>query len=245
MMITDSDALLDLAPEYESTGKSIIDDDEACVDYQSLWERSRAGRKPPESPDVFDEILETLHFTNGADKDFVKNKYRKTFHEVLNTASELWFAELGWTDEDAKLLSEILPLCHMLTQLNLMGNSITSVGAMALISKASKCPKLTSLDLADNNIETRTGDLKEASSLHKAWQEQGKDPEGLRTMLRFGSSKSPAKHSIAPARFGACDEESDDNGPPSPPINLEGHIEHPSASTPAVNLPMSPDDECS
>jgi hypothetical protein len=195
MMITDGDNLLDLAPG----GKSIAHDSE-CVDFQTLWHKCHASRKPPRLPEAFEEVLQTLHFTNGSDREFVAKKYKETFQEVLDAAEELWFAELGWKDEDAYELAEVLPHCHSLVQISLIGNQITCKGAKALVAASANCPTLASMDLTDNQID-RTGtddagsapDLKQSNSLahlREMWLDMGKETSTLRMTARSRGSQA-------------------------------------------------------
>ena len=51
---------------------------------------------------------------NGSDRDFVAKKYVQTFHEVLENAEELWFAELGWGDKDAEELADVIAFMNIL-----------------------------------------------------------------------------------------------------------------------------------
>jgi hypothetical protein len=171
-MITDSDNCIDLAPN----GQNAVLKSE-CEDWQSLWEGCRADRGPPILPDAFHKMLDTLFFTNGSDEKFVASKYKQTFHEVLGAARDLWFAELGWDDDDAKELAEVLKHCHSLEQLCLIGNEITIDGAMALVVASQMCLNLVGVDFTDNKIEDGEG----AKEMRRLWVDRGKDGRNLIT----------------------------------------------------------------
>jgi hypothetical protein len=182
-MITDTNSVLDLGPG----GKSITED-ERSQDWTWLFEACKAGRKPPRVPEEFRNVLMTKHFTAGADMEKVANKYEKTFTEVLNHAEQLWFADLGWDDTDAKELAAVLPYCKSLLQLILSGNAIQYTGAQMLVAAASQCLKLRTLDLSGNKLETTAEFDNHAgnattgttASLLDMWTENGKDSAELR-----------------------------------------------------------------
>ena len=50
------------------------------------------------------------------DCEMVKEKYGKTFQEVLATVSVLEFKKLSWGEEEFKVLSEALPACQVHAQ---------------------------------------------------------------------------------------------------------------------------------
>ena len=85
-------------------------------------------------PRAFCAALETKTFTNNADMSMVQEKYTSTFHETFSEVLQLHFGGLGWGDEEAEALAEVLPFCKVAKGLALFGNQIGDVGVQALAS---------------------------------------------------------------------------------------------------------------
>jgi hypothetical protein len=109
------------------------------------------GRKAPVLPEEFEEQLKTKGFTNGStDNPLVARLYREGFEARFGAATSLFYAALGWGDEEARAVARVLPHAPALTSLYLMDNSIGDEGARAL-AKALPAA-LTSLSLYSNSI---------------------------------------------------------------------------------------------
>ena len=75
------------------------------------------------APEKFWAILDQKTFTNGADCAMVKEKYAKTFEEVLGSAEVLDFKSLNWGAKEFEVVAEALPACHALKELQLDFNN--------------------------------------------------------------------------------------------------------------------------
>merc|ERR1712185_548346 len=90
-----------------------------------MFERNRrAARQLPLVPRVFDEQVQTLIFSNGSDRGFVRQKYESMFNDVITQATKFELGNLqGATAADwADFLRHVLPLCPDLVDVNLEYN---------------------------------------------------------------------------------------------------------------------------
>ena len=115
----------------------------------------------PLTPEGFAALLETLHFTNGADRGPVAELYRKTIENALSQTQELRFVKQGWGDKEIAELVGVLPLCTELRRLALDDNDeITAKGAKTLadaLAERGAAPKLTHLGVeARSSMGLRT-----------------------------------------------------------------------------------------
>ena len=115
----------------------------------------------PLTPEGFSALLETLHFTNGADRGPVAELYRKTIENALSQTQELRFVKQGWGDKEIAELVGVLPLCTELRRLALDDNDkITAKGAKTLadaFAERGAAPKLTHLGVeARSSMGLRT-----------------------------------------------------------------------------------------
>ena len=90
-----------------------------------MFERNRrAARQLPLVPRVFDQQVQTLIFSNGSDRGFVRQKYESMFNDVITQATKFELGNLqGATAADwADFLRHVLPLCPDLVWVNLERN---------------------------------------------------------------------------------------------------------------------------
>jgi len=116
-------------------------------------EKCRQGRKAPVLPEEFVAQLQSKGFTNGStDSPLVADLYSKGFKERFGVATRLFYASLGWGDEEARAVARMLPHAPKLESLNLDDNSIGDEGARALAKALPRAPGLESLWLSNNSI---------------------------------------------------------------------------------------------
>ena len=90
-------------------------------------------RSVPLTPDAFAALLDTVQFTNGADKQVVFRLYRETSDAVLGCSGQLSYNGLGWGDAEFKSLCAVLQICHKVERLGLSSNdAVTNDGLQAL-----------------------------------------------------------------------------------------------------------------
>ena len=89
---------------------------------------------PPRDAAGFEQLLGTLNFTNGSDKEMVLALYQATLHTALGQTRSLRYTGLRWGDTEMAGLVKVLPLCSKLKYLNLKGshNAYTDASADAL-----------------------------------------------------------------------------------------------------------------
>ena len=78
----------------------------------------------------------------------------RTILSIFRDMKELKYVKVGWGDDEAVQLAEVLPLCTSATELNLASNKISARGAKALAAAFAEgaMPKLERLDLDFNQI---------------------------------------------------------------------------------------------
>ena len=78
----------------------------------------------------------------------------RTILSIFRDAKLVKYAEVGWGDDEAVQLAEVLPLCTSATKLNLYENKISDRGAKALAAAFAEgaMPKLEVLRLTSNQI---------------------------------------------------------------------------------------------
>ena len=78
----------------------------------------------------------------------------RTILSVFRDMKELTYLQVGWGDDEAVQLAEVLPLCTSATELNLINNKISVRGAKALAAAFAEgaMPKLKELYLTNNQI---------------------------------------------------------------------------------------------
>ena len=78
----------------------------------------------------------------------------RTILSIFRDMKELTYYEVGWGDDEAVQLAEVLPLCTSATELWLGANEISDRGAKALAAAFAEgaMPKLERLYLNDNQI---------------------------------------------------------------------------------------------
>ena len=78
----------------------------------------------------------------------------RTILSIFRDMKELKYVEVGWGDDEAVQLAEVLPLCTSATELRLGSNKISDRGAKALAAAFAEgaMPKLEKLFLTYNQI---------------------------------------------------------------------------------------------
>lgn len=118
------------------------------IDLHQEGEESSEAVKPPLSIAAFDEKVQTLSFTNGADRGVVRGIYERTIRAALGGAEALaYMNSAAWTDADAASFAGSLPLCSRLKKLQIELCNLGDRGVVALAAGLSKVPTLEKLDL--------------------------------------------------------------------------------------------------
>jgi len=117
-----------------------------------------AGRKWPVGPDEFDRLIEGKTFTNGSDRETVKQIFRRMSRVQLGSVTELAFDGMKGplSPDEAAGLGGCLRLCARLERLNMSDCEIGPAGGEAL---AAALPSLTALQhlVLDNNALGEVG----------------------------------------------------------------------------------------
>ena len=114
-----------------------------CDSWLSTANICVATRTPPTAPDEFAKILSSKKFTNGrTDCDFVTEKYKAAFGDVISSVRTLVFEGIGWDVEQMVVLAGSLAFAHQLQSLNLSRNRIGAQGASALATGLARCSAL-------------------------------------------------------------------------------------------------------
>ena len=162
-IVKDNDALIDLS---KLTG------DETTV--YELREHGKANRSPPIAPDTFRTMLTSgvedgrIKFTNKGDVGLVAGIYERAFLDEMAGATELFYIDFGWGDEEIKTLATALIYAHdkqvlgSLESLNLDGNQIGDAGVAALAALA-KVGSLKELWLVGNPASREAKDALKAA----------------------------------------------------------------------------------
>ena len=130
-----------------STKREII---EACT--------KGGGRRPPLTPEQFDEEVSKRAFTNGKDdKPLVQKLYKDECASRLGSASSITYASLGWGDVEALQLADVLAsgATPQLAVFDLHDNKFHDKGIKALAAAFATpdvLPNLESLDLRSCRI---------------------------------------------------------------------------------------------
>ena len=92
-------------------------------------------QRPPMAPSRFADLLQTLVFTDGSDREVVSGLYRRTLEEGFNVLLQLHYSGLGWGDAEVEALGATLREvpCSRVVMLDLSHNSLTSASALASI----------------------------------------------------------------------------------------------------------------
>jgi len=120
--------------------------------YWDLKKFCNSARQPPVSPRIFNEALEQKQFTNGSDREIVKEKYTTSFHEIMSSATRLVYENLNWGADQYKALAKILPYCVNLQTLVLNFNPSGNQGAEA-IAAVLQCTPIVRLEVMDNKFD--------------------------------------------------------------------------------------------
>jgi hypothetical protein len=172
-MVKDSAMVLDL-------GKDTAED---AVDWNVLQSACMQSRRAPMLPSALAEELARMNFTDGkGDRPTVARLYAEGFAARFDSAENLEYGNLGWTDDETKAvaavlaagaapktlrlflhgnsigdegvsaLAQALPSATALEVLILSGNAIGEERARALSGMLSRAMALQELDLSDNSI---------------------------------------------------------------------------------------------
>ena len=117
---------------------------------------SKGYRRPaPLSPAAMARLVARKRFTSKkGDLPMVIALNTRTILSIFRDMKELVYLKVGWGDDEAVQLAEVLPLCTSATELNLGANKISDRGAKALAAAFAEgaMPKLERLDLHMNQI---------------------------------------------------------------------------------------------
>ena len=117
---------------------------------------SKKYRRPaPLSPAAMARLVARKRFTSKkGDLPMVIALNTRTILSIFRDMKELKYVEVGWGDDEAVQLAEVLPLCTSATELNLNWNKISDRGAKALAAAFAEgaMPKLETLVLLRNQI---------------------------------------------------------------------------------------------
>ena len=105
-------------------------------------------QRPPMAPSRFAERLQSLIFTNAADRGVVSELYRKTLEDGFGGLTALRYPKLDWGDAEAAELGATLRevRCPHVVELDLSDNyELRSAEALAAI--VGELPALQTLDL--------------------------------------------------------------------------------------------------
>jgi len=116
-------------------------------------------RPPPPEPLAFHEghAFGSKFYAVDTDRDAVVAPiYAKSVVALLGSVESLSYVRQRWRDPELLAFLLVLPLCHRLQTLVLMGNELSDDGMIAASSlfegRPNLVPMLTSLDLSDNRI---------------------------------------------------------------------------------------------
>jgi Leucine-rich repeat (LRR) protein len=136
-------------------------------------EGGEVKQQPPMAPSAFAALLETLTFTNGSDREVVRNLYQQTMEDGFGGLTELNYDGLGWGDAEVAQLSATLEEvnCVGVVKLNL-NNKQSSARPMRWAMETLETlylPRCTSLSLLPDSIgqlkALETLDLRNCTSL--------------------------------------------------------------------------------
>ena len=117
---------------------------------------SEKYRRPaPLSPAAMARLVARKRFTSKkGDLPMVIALNTRTILSIFRDMKELVYAHVGWGDDEAVQLAEVLPLCTSATKLYLYDNTISDRGAKALAEAFAEgaMPKLEELILLRNQI---------------------------------------------------------------------------------------------
>eukprot|EP00929_Paragymnodinium_shiwhaense_P015984 TRINITY_DN124095_c0_g1_i1.p1 TRINITY_DN124095_c0_g1~~TRINITY_DN124095_c0_g1_i1.p1 ORF type:complete len:768 (-),score=178.53 TRINITY_DN124095_c0_g1_i1:249-2552(-) len=108
---------------------------------------------PPLPPVAFAAAVDKAPCRVEADRELLKDLYTSAFDASMSVVQEMFLEGLGWGDEQAAQLAEVLVAkCHNVRAIFLAHNAIGDRGAQALAEAFSNCPWLSVVMLDFNNI---------------------------------------------------------------------------------------------
>merc|ERR1712232_145221 len=182
-LIKDSYMFLDLGAIEDKDFEDFDCQDEDVTKFDKMRAICQGVRDPPMLPETFRETLESLTFTNGADRNFVLQKYFNTFTELMGSTSRLDFTDMPWGDSEMAAVAEVLPWCPSVKVLRFTGcvyitflpEELGEMKACTLLD-LSFCTSLESLPEGIGNMQACTEiDLTGCTSLASL-------PEGIDNM---------------------------------------------------------------
>ena len=117
------------------------------VEYATLGQNCKVARRPPVTPATFEQELRARSFTSGTDSNIVKELYDRTFHDLSHSVTRLCFRNLLWSLEEARLLSQTLPMFVNCVEVDLSHNPFGIHGIRVLMDKIADMARLRSLGL--------------------------------------------------------------------------------------------------
>ena len=117
---------------------------------------SESYRRPaPLTPAAMARLVARKRFTSKkGDLPMVIALNTRTILSIFRDMKKLTYYQVGWGDDEAVQLAEVLPLCTSATELNLNGNKISDRGAKALAAAFAEgaLPELEKLYLSTNQF---------------------------------------------------------------------------------------------
>mmetsp|Transcript_36218 Transcript_36218/g.84956 ORF Transcript_36218/g.84956 Transcript_36218/m.84956 type:complete len:542 (+) Transcript_36218:143-1768(+) len=153
--------------------------------YAFFSEARPPARRVLLTPEDFEEALEQRRqkvqalnlplFTNAADDKAVPERYREAFWHMTR-ATKLNYCELGWGDEELRLVTRILPSYCDLEVLELSNNKFTvhGVNQLALV-----IPRLKNLQLLRISGNPCSNNSVAREALSTVWKKSGKNMRSL------------------------------------------------------------------
>jgi hypothetical protein len=126
-----------------------------------LGKQRAALRRLPTTPERMEELLKKCSFTNGADKEMVLEKYKKTARAVLGGVNELSFYGIPFDPMDPwhspERLGQALNFCVNLKRLDLNFTGLTDehLASISGVLSSSALPQLEQLFLGFNHLGPR------------------------------------------------------------------------------------------
>ena len=123
-----------------------------------LGKQRAALRRLPTTPERMEELFQKCSFTNGADKDKVLEKYKKTARAVLGGVKELSFFGIPFDPTDPwrspERFGQALNLCVNLKKLDLSFTGLTDehLASISGVLSSSALPQLEQLFLGLNRL---------------------------------------------------------------------------------------------
>lgn len=163
-------------------------DDNSCglLDVRDA-EGVTSGRRPPVRPERMKEMLKTLTFTNGGDREKVAGIYHNFFLEICSSTTHIYFVNFGvlcgspqpgWGPQDAAALAETLlhfSCCHTFW---ISGHALGDDGVVNLVEAWTKMNALEHLFLVSKEASCIFGQ-RGLDAITEAWNILGGQLRGF------------------------------------------------------------------